>query len=120
MNIARKLILGTLMASGFSVAAMSEAFAQDRHVTVINISSQEMVSFYASRSNLGIWQEDIFGRRVLDSGYHVRVNVDDGSGACLYDFKAVMASGAVTTRYRVNVCTTDSWTVYDAGRGDDY
>ena len=32
------------------------------------------------------------------------INIDDGSGACLYDFKAVFDDGDVLTRNQINVC----------------
>jgi ABC-type antimicrobial peptide transport system permease subunit len=47
---------------------------------------------------------DMLGRDVLSAGRSIMMNIDDGSGACLYDFKAEFTNGQVLTRYNVNVC----------------
>jgi hypothetical protein len=80
------------------------AVAEDRRVRIINSTHHTMVQFYASNSSRTSWEEDILGQRVLPAGQSVMVNIDDGSGACLYDFKAVFDDGDVLTRSQINVC----------------
>ena len=84
--------------------ASAPAVAQDRRVRIINDTRHTMVRFYASNSSRTSWEEDILGQRVLPAGQSVVINIDDGSGACLYDFKAVFDDGDVLTRGQVNVC----------------
>ena len=84
--------------------AATPAVAQDRRVRIINDTRHTMVRFYASNSSRTSWEEDILGQRVLPAGQSVVINIDDGSGACLYDFKAVFDDGDVLTRGQVNVC----------------
>jgi hypothetical protein len=48
---------------------------------------------------------------VLPPGQRVRVNIDDGTGACLFDFKAVFADGRTIEQRRVNVCQITTWTL---------
>ena len=84
--------------------ASAPAVAEDRRVRIINDTRHTMVRFYASNSSRTTWEEDILGQRVLPAGQSVMVNIDDGSGACLYDFKAVFDDGDVLTRTQVNVC----------------
>ena len=38
------------------------------------------------------------------AGQNASFWVDDGSGACLYDFQARLNDGAVVSRRNVNVC----------------
>jgi len=38
---------------------------------------------------------------------------DDGTGYCLYDFKAVFADGDVLIRERVDVCTISSYRYHE-------
>lgn len=87
-----------------AVATATPAVAQDRRVRIINGTNHTMVRFYASNSSRTSWEEDILGRKVLPAGQSVMVNIDDGSGACLYDFKAVFDDGDELTRGQVNVC----------------
>ena len=71
-----------------------------------------MYHFYASNVGENDWQEDILGRSVLEPGESVDVRIDDGSGYCRYDLKAVFTGGRYATRYGLNVCTAERWTVY--------
>ncbi len=54
------------------------------------------------------------GRDVLRHNASVMVNIDDGSGACIYDFKARFADGDELERYRINVCQISEYR-YTAG-----
>jgi hypothetical protein len=85
----------------------------NRRVTVINDTSTTMWSFYASNVGRLSWEEDIFGPSVLHSGRSVVVNIDDGTGYCLYDLKAVFSDGRQAIRHNFNVCEMVSWTIYD-------
>jgi hypothetical protein len=85
----------------------------DRHVTVINESSRSIVEFYASNEDTNSWEEDILGKTILPPGHRVRINVDDGTGHCVFDFKAVMRGGAKVIRRGVNVCRVGTWTITD-------
>ena len=76
----------------------------DRHVTIKNRTGWTMLRFYASDSRKDDWEEDILGDDVLENGQNVRINIDDGSGACVYDFKAEFTNGEELTRSRINVC----------------
>ena len=87
-----------------SSIATAPAVAQDRRVRIINDTRHTMVRFYASNSSRTTWEEDILGQRVLPAGQSVMINIDDGSGACLFDFKAVFDDGDVLTRSQVNFC----------------
>ncbi len=81
----------------------------DRHVTIKNRTGWTMLRFYASDSRSDDWEEDILGSDVLESGQDVRINIDDGSGACIYDFKAEFTNGQELTRSRINVCEVSEY-----------
>ncbi len=81
----------------------------DRSLRIRNSSSQDMVEFYASNKGTGNWEEDILGLDVLRAGRSMTVNIDDGSGYCRYDFKAVFSDGSVKTDWGVNVCAISSF-----------
>lgn len=76
----------------------------NRRVRIHNQTGWTMTHFYASDSRVDDWQEDMLGSGVLAAGASVMMNIDDGSGACLYDFKARFSNGQELTRFGVNVC----------------
>lgn len=87
---------------------------ENRRVRIVNQSSSAIRYFYASNVDRPGWEEDILGpMRVIAPGYYVNVNIDDRSGHCLYDLRAVLADNRQAVRYRFNVCTNSSWTVTD-------
>jgi len=94
-----------IVLAGVSIPASSAlADNQDRRVRIINDTNHTMVRFYASNSSRTSWEEDILGQSVLPSGRSVVINIDDGTGACMFDFKAVFDDGDELIRNRVNVC----------------
>jgi hypothetical protein len=76
----------------------------NRRVRIHNNTGWTMLRFYASDSRVTSWEGDMLGRGTLAAGSSIMMNIDDGSGACLYDFKAEFTNGQVLTRFNVNVC----------------
>lgn len=76
----------------------------NRRVTIHNQTGWTMLRFYASDHRASDWEEDILGSDTLASGRSWTVNIDDGSGACVYDFKAEFTNGQELTRMSINVC----------------
>ncbi|MBU3971304.1 MAG: hypothetical protein KKG54_10930 [Alphaproteobacteria bacterium] len=117
-TIARAAVIVAALGTA-SVAAAEPAVAADkaavsapvqsrdglnRRVRIHNNTGWTMLRFYASDSRITDWQEDMLGRGTLAAGNSIMMNIDDGSGACLYDFKAEFTNGQVLTRFNVNVC----------------
>ena len=100
-------------AVGLFLGSAMAASAYDRRVLIVNKTSTTINEFYASSVGVNSWQEDIFGNGVLEPGNSVRVNVDDGTGYCKYDFRAVFEDGTESVRRRVNVCEVGTFTFYD-------
>lgn len=110
MNALRTSMLAGLALVLVGLAAPSPAEAADRRVKIVNDTNHTMVRFYASRASTDSWEEDILGSSTLDPGEAVRINIDDGSGACLYDFKAVFSDDTKTIREDINVCEIGTYT----------
>jgi hypothetical protein len=113
MIIAYRLLSTSLLLATIAFALLfpDAASAQDRRVRIINAGNVTVNSFYASNTNRKSWEEDILGNSVLAPGQSVMVNINDGSGACMFDFRAVMANGRKVESYGMNVCQISSWTV---------
>jgi len=117
-TVARAALIAAALGSA-SVATAAEPMIAAEKVTTITIQSRDglnrrvrihnqtgwtMTHFYASDSRVTSWEEDMLGSSVLAAGRSVMMNIDDGSGACLYDFKARFTNGQELTRFQVNVC----------------
>jgi len=83
----------------------------DRRVVIVNGTNVAVNYFYASNIRLTNWGEDRLGKRVLQPRQTMTINFSDGTGACLFDFKAVLASGRAIESRRVDVCRVSSWTI---------
>jgi hypothetical protein len=101
------------MLAGFArmavIAAAISAFsipaeAQDRRVNIINDTGVTLVEFYGSNVDRDTWEEDILGADVLPSGSSVVINFDDGSGQCMFDFRAIFEDGDELIAEDINVC----------------
>lgn len=85
-------------------APMQSRDGMNRRVRIHNNTGWTMLRFYASDSRVDSWEEDMLGRGTLAAGNSIMMNIDDGRGACVYDFKAEFTNGQVLTRFNVNVC----------------
>jgi hypothetical protein len=96
-----------------SLLASGQAFAFDRHIVLINHSHQTITEFHASNVGSDSWEEDILGDSVVRPGQRVRINLDDHTGYCRFDFKTVTESGSAVVRRGVNVCEMETYTITD-------
>lgn len=98
-----------IVVAGASLLAATQASAEDRRVRIINETRHTIVKFYASNVSATDWEEDILGQDVLEPNQSVVINVDDGSGYCLYDFKAVFDDGDELEKKRIDVCKIETY-----------
>lgn len=88
--------------------------SENRLVRIVNRASSPIRYFHASNVARGSWEEDILGPfKIIATDRYRDVNIDDGSGHCYFDLKAVLADGRYAVRRHFNVCTERSWTVTD-------
>ena len=90
----------------------AQAQALDRQVRIVNATSSEIVELYGSRVDART-PRNILGEATLPSGASMDVDFDDGSGYCLFDFRAVFDDGAVLERKRVNICEVGTFRYTD-------
>src|SRR5688572_26372948 len=102
-----------MLASSLFALTNSAAMAMERQVQINNQTSYTIVEFYASNTGTADWQEDILGSDVLASGSSVKINIDDGSGYCKYDFLAVFDDGDQLVSADNNVCELDTFNFTD-------
>ena len=85
------------------------AHAENREVKIINETDAALVEFHASNAGTSDWEEDLLGQdTVRPNGYFV-ADIDDGSGYCRFDFKAVFNDGQTVVKYGVDVCRIEAF-----------
>ena len=113
MPFARRTLGLALAASLGILGAAAPASAADRRIELINDTNVALVTFNASNVTRRSWEEDILGQRVLPPGERVVVNINDGSGSCRFDLRAIFSDKDVVVRRDFNVCTNAYWRIYN-------
>ena len=108
-----KIALLVASVATFSLISTGPGEALDRRVRVVNDSSRTMTKFQASNKSSKSWEEDILGTDVLKPGQSVVVNINDGTGFCVFDLRATFQGGATVVRRNINICKISSWTIND-------
>jgi hypothetical protein len=76
----------------------------NRDISIQNRTGQTIMYLYWSNVAASGWGDDMLGSGVLAANQDWNVTVDDGSGACRFDFKARLADGRELEQRNVNVC----------------
>ena len=78
----------------------------NRAVSFVNNGKESIFYLYWSNIASSNWGADRLGSSTLPAGQSWQTTVDDGSGACRFNFRAVTAGGREIYRNDVNVCTS--------------
>ncbi len=105
-----RFFISAFLAISLTLLTPLQAMALNRWVTIINNTGYDIVRFYGSQRDAKTWQEDILGNRILRSGSSININFDDGTGYCIFDFKAVFEDDDVLIRKGINVCEIGKFT----------
>lgn len=76
----------------------------NRRVRIHNQTGWTMVAFQAADARSRAWQDDVLGDQAIATGASRVVTVDDGSGGCIYAFRAAFSNGQTLERAPINVC----------------
>lgn len=105
----RALAAALLLAAVALPAAATSPDGRDRRVRITNETSFALVQFYGSRVSSESWEENMLKGKRLEAGESAIFNFNDGSGACLFDFKAVFSDGDTSTAAKIDVCKTEDF-----------
>lgn len=82
-----------------------------RRVQIINRSSSSIEYLHATNADHR-WDGDLLGPlRVIPPGRSIDAKIDDGTGHCRYNLRAVLLDGREAVRPDFDVCANISWTV---------
>jgi hypothetical protein len=99
-----------LLASVFCSLALGGVTT--RRVQIINRASSPIEYLHALAADGRKWDGDLLGpMRMVRPGDSVDARIDDGSGRCRYDLRAVLLDGRETEQRDFDVCANISWTV---------
>jgi hypothetical protein len=118
-HILRRAVLATALLALTAGAAMAQSNdGHDRRVTIVNGSHEVMYSFFASSSASSDWGSDRLGNNVVQPGQSTIGDFDDGTGACLWDFRAVFSDASGNNQHpvekrQINVCQISTYTYTD-------
>lgn len=102
-----------IKAAGVTLACallVSSAQAANRKVLLKNATGITMNEFYASNAGVEEWEENILDKEELAPGEEIEVDIDDGTGKCVFDFLGVFDGGDKVEKRGVNVCKIGTFT----------
>lgn len=77
---------------------------RNRRIRIHNQTGWTISALHFSSTGSDAWSGDVLGADARPPGGHWSLDVDDGSGACLYDLRARFMNGQTLVRNGVNVC----------------
>jgi hypothetical protein len=86
--------------------ARASADSNNRSVSFVNEGKESIFYIYWSNIASSSWSADQLGSSTLPAGQSWETTVDDGSGACRFNFRAVTAGGREMLVNDFNVCTS--------------
>jgi hypothetical protein len=98
---------------GVGSASVAKADQYDRHILLVNHSHSTITEFEASNRGDEYWHNDVLGDYVVGPGQYVRLNLDDGSGFCRFDFRTVLDDDRTIVWHGVDICALNTYTITD-------
>ena len=113
-SLRSKLVLFAIAVFALCSIAAHAQSGENRVVRVVNEASSPIYHLYVSNVDQENWGPDQLGLfDSIDTNHFMTFNMDDRSGHCHFDIKAVLRDGRVAVSRPLNVCSQDSWTVYE-------
>lgn len=115
MKFSRYAALAVVGAALSGLAARAQSNDnENRVVKVINRASDPIYHLYISNVDENSWGPDQLGYfEWIGTNRYRNFNMDDGTGHCLYDIKAVLSDGREAIQSHFNVCSSSSFSVVD-------
>lgn len=108
----------TQAAAGLSAALFlmaGTARADDLVFMLTNKTDGVLERFYTSPVNVDEWEEDVFGKDVLEPGESVKITIADGRRVCKYDlrFEFTEDSGYEDLEDSQDLCKMGSYEIHE-------
>ena len=103
-------VLTLVLAGCTGAPQLSGDDTQNRVVDIVNTTNSP-AQFYALNAERRRAFRARFAEAEVAANYYLTVNFVDGSGACLFDLRAVTAGGQTFAAPRFNTCAEVSWVI---------
>lgn len=109
----------TILAAAATAALfLTSAFAvqaEDLTFTLKNGTSSVLTNFYTSPVGVDEWEDDVFGKQILNPGESMDITIGDGRSVCKYDMRFEFEEGSNldTTEDTQNLCEMGSYTIHE-------
>jgi hypothetical protein len=104
-----------LTALAVLAATTISARAEDLVFKLKNNTSAVLTNFYTSPVGVNEWEDDVFGRQVLNPGENIEITIADGRDVCKYDmrFEFEEGSGLDTTEDTQDLCELGEYSIHE-------
>lgn len=104
-----------LTALALFAATTFEAQAEDLVFKLKNNTSAVLTNFYTSPVGVNEWEDDVFGRQVLNPGEDMEITIADGRDVCKYDMRFEFEEGSNldTTEDMQDLCELGEYTIHE-------
>jgi hypothetical protein len=111
----RKTVLIASAALAALFACTTTSNATDLVFTLKNTTSGTLERFYTSPVGVDDWEEDVFGKDVLEPGESIEITIADGRRVCKYDlrFEFTEDSGLEDLEDSQDLCKMGSYTIHE-------
>ena len=108
-------IVISALASAVMLASAASSHAEDLIFTLKNGTQSVLTNFYTSPVGVNDWEDDVFGKQVLNPGESIKITIGDGRAVCKYDmrFEFEEESNLDTTEDTQDLCKTGSYTIHE-------
>jgi hypothetical protein len=108
-------ILAVAGALTLLAASAVPSYAEDLVFTLKNGTKSVLTNFYTSPVGVDKWEDDVFGKQVLNPGETMEITIADGREVCKYDmrFEFEEASNLDTTEDTQDLCAMGSYTIHE-------
>ena len=103
-----------LAAAAVALCVSTSARAEDLVFTLKNGTNSVLNNFYASPVGVDKWEDDIFGRDVLEPGESMEITIADGRSVCEYDMRfEFQGDNLDTTTDTQDLCELGEYTIHE-------
>ncbi len=97
------------------LASAGPSHAEDLVFTLTNSTNSTLERFYTSPTGVNQWEEDVFGKDVLEPGESIEITIADGRTVCEYDMRFEFSddSDLDTTEDSQDLCELGSYEIHE-------
>lgn len=111
IRMMRRPAIGWSLVAAAALSA-SQAFADGREMQIVNQTGFEIIEFFSAHKDEADWGEDLLQGDAIGGDDTRLMDLDDGSGYCLYGFRVIFDDGEELISEDINICDLSMFTYY--------